>query len=79
MGLAALAGATAGPGLASQTLDRNVTNVRLAVNDSRAVGLSAVNNPPFCAASRYRPAFTLMEVLPVPNTSKATPPRGVRS
>ena len=34
-----------------------------------------MNNPPFCAASRYRPMFTLTDVLPVPNTSMRHRPR----
>src|SRR5687767_5835328 len=54
-------------------------HVRVVVVDSREVGLSAVNSPPFCAASSYRPKFTLTDVRPVPNTSYATPPRGHRS
>ena len=38
-----------------------------------------MNVPAFCAASRYRPKFTLNDVLPVPEHVEATPPRGQRS
>src|SRR5438067_12808839 len=45
----------------------------------RAVGLLAEYVLWFVAASRYLPAFTLSDVLPLPNRSYAMPKRGVMS
>jgi hypothetical protein len=52
---------------------------RVAVVEIREVGRLAMKSPPFCAASRYRPMLNFSAVLPSPNKSIATPPRGVRS
>ena len=44
-------------------------HVRVAVVEMRDGRRLAMNRPPFCAASRYRPTLNLSDVLPLPNTS----------
>jgi hypothetical protein len=45
----------------------------------REIGFGARYSAWLVAASRYLPTFNFTDVLPVPNTSHAAPPRGERS
>src|SRR6185312_7809037 len=53
--------------------------VRAEVPCRRPLGRSVAYARPFWAAWRYLPALTLIDVLPLPNTSIARPTRGVMS
>src|ERR1043166_539059 len=54
-------------------------HVRVVDVCSRPLGRSAAYARPFCAAWRYLPTLILIDVLPLPKTSIARPPRGVMS